>query len=160
MIKVMFVCHGNICRSPMAEFLLKEIVKEKGVEENFLIKSSATSYEEIGNPVHYGTARILDKLKIDYSKKVAEKLKSSDYDKYDYFIGMDKANLRNMKLIFGSDREGKISLLLSYAGENRDVSDPWWTGDFETTYKDIKKGVNALYEFIKKEKPSYKKSID
>ena len=149
MIKIMFVCHGNICRSPMAEFLLKELVKKKGEQDNFLIKSSATSYEEIGNPVHYGTAKVLDRLNINYSGKVAEKLKSSDYDKYDYFIGMDKANLRTMKVIFGGCNHEKLSLLLDYTGENRDVSDPWWTGDFETTYKDISNGVNAFYEYLK-----------
>ena len=149
MVRVMFVCHGNICRSPMAEFLFKKLIKEKGVEDNFIVKSSATSYEEIGNPVHYGTAKILDKLNINYYSKRAEKLKSSDYDNYDYFIGMDNANIRNMFNIFNGDKAKKISLLLSYTGENREVSDPWWTGNFNETFADIDSGVKAFYEYLK-----------
>ncbi len=149
MVRVMFVCHGNICRSPMAEFLFKKLIKEKGAEDNFIVKSSATSYEEIGNPVHYGTAKILDKLNINYYSKRSEKLKSSDYDNYDYFIGMDNANIRNMFNIFNGDKAKKISLLLSYTGENREVSDPWWTGNFNETFADIDSGVKAFYEYLK-----------
>ena len=149
MVKVMFVCHGNICRSPMAEFLFKKLIKEKGEEDNFIVKSSATSYEEIGNPVHYGTAKILDRLNINYYSKRAEKLKSSDYDNYDYFIGMDNANIRNMFNIFGGDKDNKISLLLSYTGDNREVSDPWWTGNFNETYADVDSGVKAFYQYLK-----------
>lgn len=149
MVRVMFVCHGNICRSPMAEFLFKKLVEEKGQADKFVIKSSATSYEEIGNPVHYGTAKILDRLNINYYSKRAEKLKSSDYDNYDYFIGMDNANIRNMYNIFNGDKDNKIFLLLKFNGENREVSDPWWTGNFNETFTDIDSGVKAFYEYLK-----------
>ena len=133
----------------MAEFLFKKLIKEKGEENKFIVKSSATSYEEIGNPVHYGTAKILDRLNINYYSKRAEKLKSSHYDNYDYFIGMDNANVRNMYNIFNGDRERKISLLLTYTGENREVSDPWWTGNFDETFADVDSGVKAFYEYLK-----------
>ncbi|MBQ3493212.1 MAG: low molecular weight phosphotyrosine protein phosphatase [Clostridia bacterium] len=150
MIKIMFVCHGNICRSPMAEFLLKDLVEKKGDSANFLIKSSATSSEELGNPVHNGTRGVLDRLNISCAGKRAVKLSAKDYDSYDYFIGMDGANVSNMKRLFGGDAKGKVSMLLDYAGESRDVADPWWTGDFEQTYLDVKKGVESLYEQLKK----------
>ena len=150
MIKIMFVCHGNICRSPMAEFLMKDLIKKDGLEQEFFIASSATSYEEEGNPVHYGTRRILDRFNIDYRHKRAVKLLPSDYDKYDYFIGMDERNIRNMQRIFGGDKDGKISLLLSYAGIDRAVSDPYYTGDFESVYSDINTGVQSFYNFLKK----------
>lgn len=150
MIKIMFVCHGNICRSPMAEFLMKDLVEKKGESDKFLIKSSATSSEELGNPVHFGTRGVLDRLGISCKGKHAVKLNSKDYNEYDYFIGMDAANLKNMQRIFGGDPENKISLLLSYVGENRDVADPWWTGNFEETYRDVSAGVNALYKALSK----------
>ena len=150
MIKVMFVCHGNICRSPMAEFMLKDLVKKQGKESEFVIESSATSFEEIGNPVHRGTRAVLDKHGISYKGKYAVHLEKSDYDKYDYFIGMDIANLKNMERIFGGDKQSKISLLLDYAGEHREVADPWWTGDFSATERDVVKGVNAFYEHLKR----------
>ena len=149
MIKIMFVCHGNICRSPMAEFLFKDLVKKKGESENFYIRSSATSMEEYGSPVHHGTRKILDRLGISCFSKRAELLGSADYQKYDYFIGMDKRNIRNMERIFGGDKDNKIHLLLELAGISRDVADPWWTGDFEQTYQDIVLGINALYERVK-----------
>ena len=149
MIKINFVCHGNICRSPMAEFLFKDLIKEKGTENEFLAVSSATSTEELGNPVHYGTAKILDRLGIDYSKKRAVQVKASDYEKYDLFIGMDEANVKNLKRLFSGDPENKVKMLLEYAGESRGVADPWWTGDFSTTYFDVSNGVTALYKFLK-----------
>ncbi|MBE5754898.1 MAG: low molecular weight phosphotyrosine protein phosphatase [Clostridiales bacterium] len=150
MIKIMFVCHGNICRSPMAEFLMKDLVEKKGESDKFLIKSSATSSEELGNPVHRGTRGVLDRLGISYKGKYAVKLTAKDYNYYDYFIGMDAANLKNMQRIFGGDPKNKISLLLSYAGENRDVADPWWTGNFEETYRDVSVGVDAFYKALTK----------
>ncbi len=148
MIKIMFVCHGNICRSPMAEFLFKDLVKRMGKEDLFYIKSSATSSEELGNPVHYGTKAVLDRLNISCKGKVAEKLKASDYNNYDYFIGMDEYNRRNMINLFGGDKENKVKLLLDFTSEPRDVADPWWTGNFEITYNDISKGLNALYNYL------------
>lgn len=155
MIKIMFVCHGNICRSPLAEFLMKDLVKKDGLEQEFFIASSATSYEELGNPVHYGTRKILDQLKIDYKHKRAVKLMPNDYEKYDYFVGMDQVNVRNMQRIFGGDKDGKISMLLSYAGEDRAVSDPYYTGDFESVYQDISRGVKSFYKFLKKFSKNY-----
>ena len=152
MIKIMFVCHGNICRSPMAEFLMKDLVAKKGKKEDFYIESSATSSEELGNPVHYGTRKVLDKLSISYAGKYAQKLTAKDYDRFDYFVGMDCLNARNMLRIFGGDKENKISLLLDYTGENRDVADPWWTGNFDQTYNDVSRGIVAFYEFLTKEK--------
>ena len=151
MIKIMFVCLGNICRSPMAEFLMKDLVKSKGMEDEFLIMSSATSNEEEGNPVHYGTARVLDKYGINYSKKRAVKLTAKDYDQFDYFIGMEKANKRNMERIFNGDPEGKISLIMDYTDTPKDVADPWYTGNFDATEKDVLKGIKGIYNHFIKE---------
>ena len=142
--KLLFICHGNICRSPMAEFIMKKIVDENGLSDKFYIESAATSTEEIGNSVHYGTRRVLDKYNIDYSKKRAVQITRQDYDKYDYIIGMDRYNLRNMERIFGPDRKDKISLLLDHTGEYRDVADPWYTGDFTQTEDDVLRGCRAL----------------
>ena len=150
MIKIMFVCLGNICRSPMAEFLMKDLIRKKGVEDKFFIMSSATSNEEEGNPVHYGTARVLDKYGIDYSKKRAVKLTAKDYGEFDYFIGMEKANKRNMERIFNGDPEGKISLIMDYTDTPKDVADPWYTGDFEKCKTDIINGCKALLKEIQK----------
>ena len=149
MVKIMFVCHGNICRSPMAEFLMKDLVQKKGESQNFEIKSSATSSEELGNPVHYGTKGVLDRLGISCKGKYAVKLTASDYNKYDYFIGMDEYNRRNMLRIFGSDPQNKISCLMDYTDNPREVADPWYTGNFTDTYNDVSEGVLALYEHIK-----------
>lgn len=148
----MFVCHGNICRSPMAEFLMKDFVKKQGKESEFFIRSSATSSEEIGNGVHRGTRAILDKLGISYAGKVAIRLTKSDYDNYDYFIGMDSANKYNMLRIFGGDPQGKVSLMLDYTIAPRDVADPWYTGDFNQTYADIVSGIQGFCDFLKSKK--------
>ena len=148
MTKILFVCHGNICRSPMAEFLLKDMVKKAGRDDEFLIESAATSYEEIGNPVHPGTKRKLAEHGISAKGKRARKLVNSDYDDYDLFIGMDGANIRNMKRIFGGDPEGKVKLMLEYAGLSRDVADPWYTGNFDVTYDDIMLGLEGLMKEI------------
>mgnify|MGYP003313493276 CR=1 FL=1 len=146
MIKILFVCHGNICRSPMAEFLFKDYVKKKNTEDMFYIESAATSSEELGNCVHYGTRKILSNLGIDCSKKKARKIRYSDYNDFDYIIGMDERNIINLKLFFKNDE--KISLLLSYAGKKVGISDPWYTGDFNKTYTDVMEGIEALYEHI------------
>lgn len=148
MINILFVCHGNICRSPMAEFVMKDLVCKNGREEQFCIASAATSTEEIGNDIHYGTRSILKKHGIPFEKRRAVRITKSDYDKYDYIIGMDSANIRNMRRIFGEDTCGKLSLLLSFAEINRDVADPWYTGDFDTAYSDIQLGCRALFEKI------------
>ncbi len=146
MIKVLFICHGNICRSPMGEFILKKMVKEKGLADEFEIASAATSTEEIGNPVYPPAKRKLKEHGIDCSGKYAVQLKRSDYDRYDYFLCMDNRNIQNTLRIFGSDPEGKVSLLLSYCGERREVADPWYTDDFDTAYDDIWRGCRAFLE--------------
>lgn len=145
MSRILFVCHGNICRSPMAEFVMKDLVDKKGLSEKFTIKSAATSTEEIGNIVHYGTRKILDRLNISYQGKVAVQLKKSDYNEYDLIIGMDSQNIRNILRIVGNDSEGKIFKLLDFA-YGGDVADPWYTGDFEKTYKDVLSGCTALLD--------------
>lgn len=137
MIKILFVCHGNICRSPMAEFVLKDMVEKEGIASEFYIASAATSTEEIGNPVHHGTRSKLAQVGISTSGKYAVQMKRSDYQEYDYIIGMDNWNYRNMLRIAGKDKEEKISLLLDYTDHPQDVADPWYTGDFEKTYEDV-----------------------
>ena len=149
MIKIMFVCHGNICRSPMAEFYMKQIVKHAGLENDIFVASSATSLEEIGNDTHYGTKAILDKYNIPYTRRQAVRFTANDYEEYDLCLLMDKNNLRNIKYIVPDDCEDKIKLLLEYAGESASIADPWYTGEFETTYRDVKRGCNALLEYIK-----------
>ena len=150
MIKILFICHGNICRSPMAEFVFKDIAEKCGMGNKFYVASAATSYEEIGNPVHYGTAKILDKLGISYHEKRAVHLEKSDYKKYDYLVCMDSANVRNTLSIVGNDEDKKIYKLLEFVNSSDDVADPWYTGDFNTTYKDVLAGCNGLLKIIKK----------
>ena len=149
MIKILFVCHGNICRSPMAEFVFKDMVKKAGISDSFYIASAATSTEELGNPPHRGTREILGRLGISYDGKYAVQITRADYDKYDLIIGMDSANIRNLKRILGEDKENKIYKLLEFAGLSRDVDDPWYTGRFETTYQDILTGCEGLLRFFK-----------
>lgn len=151
MIKILFVCHGNICRSPMAEFVMKDIVKKEGVADQFYIASAATSTEEIGNPVHYGTRNKLGQLGISTAGKYAVQMKSSDYQEYDYIIGMDSWNYRNMLRIAGKDKKNKISLLLDYTDHPRDVADPWYTGDFEKTYEDVLAGCQGFLAYLRQQ---------
>lgn len=146
MYRIMFVCHGNICRSPMAEFIMKNMVKDKGLSESFFIASSATSTEEIGNPVYPPAQRELKRHGISSEGKSAVQLKKSDYDKYDVFAVMDENNLRNIRHIFPNDPQGKVHKLLEYTGSGRDVADPWYSGDFETAYNDIYSGCKALLD--------------
>ena len=154
MIKIMFVCHGNICRSPMAEFIFKKLIKDAGVESKFLVRSSATSTEEIyhgkGNPVYPPAKRELAKNKIPTEEREAVQLKASDYTEYDLFIGMDSANIRNMLRIFSGDPEGKVKKLLSFAGKDADVSDPWYSDRFDIAFSDISEGCIALLEHLTK----------
>lgn len=144
MIKVLFVCHGNICRSPMAEYVMKDLVKKSGYEEDFIIQSAATSTEEIGNHIHYGTRTKLREVGIPTDNRVAVQLRRSDYDKFDYIIGMDRWNYKNILRIVGEDTEKKVSLLLEFAGSTRDIADPWYTGNFDQTYEDVREGCEAL----------------
>ena len=148
MTKIMFVCHGNICRSPMAEFVMKDIVKSAGMEKDFYIASSATSTEEIGNPVHYGTKNKLRQYGISVDGKYAVQLTKADYEKYDYIIGMDSWNMRNILRIVGQDTKNKVYKLLDFAGENRDIADPWYTDNFDETYRDVHLGCTKLFEKI------------
>lgn len=150
MIRVLFICHGNICRSPMAEFVLKDMVKKAGLADQFEIASAATSTEEIGNPVHRGTRNKLRQVGISVDGKRAVQLQKSDYGKYDYLIGMDEWNIRNMLRILGGDPEGKVHKMLEFAGSGRDVADPWYTGDFEATYRDVVDGCEGLIKVLKK----------
>ena len=144
--KILFICHGNICRSPMAEFVLRDMVKKEGLERYFEIASAATSTEELGNPVHPGTRRKLSQAGISCAGKTARQMNRRDYDAYDLLIGMDRYNMRNMERICGGDPEEKMRKLLS-----RDVADPWYTGNFEDTYADILEGCTALLEELRTE---------
>ena len=149
MIKILFVCHGNICRSPMAEFVMKDMVKRQGLADQFYIASAAISTEEIGNPVHYGTRNKLAQVGISTAGKYAVRMERRDYQEYDYIVGMDRWNYKNMLRISGNkDKDKKISLLLDYTDHPRDVADPWYTGDFEKTYEDIMAGCKGLLEHI------------
>ena len=145
MIRVLFICHGNICRSPMAEFLMKELVRQAGQAEAFCIASAATSAEELGNPVYPPVRRKLAEHGIDCTGKTARQLTRRDYEDWDLLIGMDHANIRNMRRICGGDPEEKIHLMLDYAGRSgQEVADPWYTGDFEATWQDVLSGCRGL----------------
>ena len=148
MIKVLFVCHGNICRSPMAEFVFKDMVKQRGEEKEFLIESAATSTEEIGNRVYPPARRKLAEHGISCEGKTARQMRASDYRRFDLLIGMDRANLRNMQRICGGDPDGKIHLLLDYTDRPGDVADPWYTGDFDATWRDVEEGCRGLLNTI------------
>ena len=149
--RVLFICHGNICRSTMAESVFTYIVKEKHLEDLFYINSAATSREEIGNGPHYGTVNKLRNVGIPVIPHRAVQMTAADYDKYDYLIGMDTANIRNMNRIAGGDPEEKIYKLLTFAGSGRDVADPWYTGDFESTFEDVWVGCEGFLDFLKSE---------
>ena len=144
----MFVCHGNICRSPMAEFVMKKLVREAGLESEFVISSSATSTEEIGNPVYPPAREELKRHGISCAGKYAVQLKRSDYEKYDLFLVMDSNNMRNIARIFPADPEQKVHKLLEFAGRNDDVADPWYTRRFEIAYNDICEGCQGLLEHL------------
>ena len=146
---ILFVCHGNICRSPMAEFVMKDLVKKAGLEHEFSIASAATSTEEIGNPVYPPARRKLAEHGIGCAGHAARQLRRDDYDRWDYLVGMDSANLRNMHRICGGDPAGKISLLLDWTNRPGSVADPWYTGDFEATWQDVLEGCRNLLEQIR-----------
>ena len=148
MIKILFVCHGNICRSPMAEFIMKDIVEKKGIADNFEIASCATSTEEIGNSVYPPAKKKLAEHNISCAGKTARQMTKDDYNYYDYIVAMDKYNLRNMTRFVGEDLDSKVSLLMSHTNRPGDVADPWYTGDFETTYKDVYEGCTELLKHI------------
>ncbi|MCI8545709.1 MAG: low molecular weight phosphotyrosine protein phosphatase [Clostridia bacterium] len=148
MIKILFVCLGNICRSPMAEFVFKDMVKKRGLEEEFYIESAATSSEEIGSPVHYGTRKKLQEVGISVDGKYARKLIKEDYEKFDYILGMEDYNITNILRIVGEDRENKVFRLLDFSNNPRDIADPWYTHNFDKTYEDICEGCKAFLNRI------------
>ena len=147
--RILFVCHGNICRSPMAEFVMKDLVKKAGLEDKFLIESAATSTEEIGNSVYPPARQKLAEHGISCKGKTARQMNSSDYNRYDLLIGMDSWNIRNMNRICGGDPEGKIHMLMDYTNRPGEVADPWYTDDFEATWRDVLEGCLALLKTIK-----------
>ena len=153
-IKVLMVCHGNICRSPMAEFVMKKLVSDAGLTARFQIASAATSTEEIwngiGNPVYPPAKAELARHGISCEGKRARQVTRADYAEYDYLIGMDSANIRNIKRIAGGDPEGKVHKLLEFAGSDRDIADPWYTGNFDETYRDVVEGCEALFKKLQR----------
>lgn len=154
MTRILFVCLGNICRSPMAEFIMKELVFQAGLSREFFIASAATSAEEVGNDVYPPARRKLAQEGIDCTGKTARQLTAADYEKYDLLIGMDGSNLRNMRRLFGGDALGKCHLLLDYTSRPGDVADPWYTGDFDRAWKDILAGCQGLLAQLQKEGPT------
>lgn len=146
MIKILFICHGNICRSPIAEYVMKDLIQKKHLESSYEIASAATSIEEIGNPVYPPAREELRRHGISCSGHHARQVTKADYDYYDYLIVMDRMNLRNLNRIIGSDPQGKVSKLLSFAGLSGDIEDPWYTGAFDEVYDQILEGCSALLE--------------
>ena len=144
MIKILFLCHGNICRSPMAEFMMKDMVRKAGFTADFYIESAATSREEIGNDTHRGTKAKLRELGIPFTPRKARQVTLDDYDDFDYLIVMDQENIRGLRRIIKDDPDEKIYKLLDFAGEDRDIADPWYTGNFDQTYDDILAGLRGL----------------
>ncbi len=151
MTKILFVCHGNICRSPMAEFVMKDMVRKAGLENEIRISSAGTSAEELGNPVYSPVRRLLTEHGIDCAGKMARRMIPGDYGAYDLLIGMDEANLRNMRRLCGGDPEGKIHRLLEYTGRQGEVADPWYTRDFEATWRDVNDGCRGLLDLLMSE---------
>ncbi len=152
MTKILFICLGNICRSPMAEYVFKDMIEKRKIQNQFIIDSAATSNEEIGNGMHYGTRRKLDEVGIKYNKHIAKKMTAEDYKNYDYLIGMEESNIRNILRIVKNDNENKIFRLLDFSNNPRDIADPWYTGNFDKTYDDILEGCKGLLEHILKNK--------
>lgn len=148
MIRVLFVCHGNICRSTMAQSVFQYMVDQAGLSDRFYIDSAATSREETGNPPHHGTQRKLRQVKIPCIPHRARQMRPEEYDQFDYIIGMDTWNIRNINRIIGNgDPDGKVSRLLDFTDrKGQDIADPWYTGDFDVTYEDVKEGCEALLQ--------------
>ena len=144
LIRILFICHGNICRSPMAEFIMKYLVKQAGLEKQFLISSAATTTEELGNDIYPNAKAELKRHGIPFSKRCARQIRSDEYNDWDYIIAMDEENINDIIYIVGKDSQHKVKLLLSFTGENKSVSDPWYTRDFFKAYKDIEQGCKAL----------------
>ena len=150
--KILFVCHGNICRSPMAEFVMKHLVREAGLADNILVESKALHRDEIGSDTHRGTREVLRAHNIPFEKRRATLMTAADYDAYDCIIGMDTENMRDLMRLTGNDPQHKVRRLLSCIGEERDVADPWYTGNFDVTYRDVDAGCRALLRALTKNK--------
>lgn len=149
MLKILFVCHGNICRSPMAEYVMKDLVRKAGLAQQIAVSSAATSAEEIGNPVYPPARRKLAEHGISCDGHAARQLTRGDYERFDYLVGMDGENLAAMRRLFGGDPAGRLSLLLDHSDRPRDVADPWYTRDFEATWRDVGEGCRALLSEVK-----------
>ena len=152
MTRILFVCLGNICRSPMAEFIMKDLIEKEGISGRFFIESAATSGEEIGNPVYPPARRELSRHGISCGGKTARKMQKSDYERFDLLVGMEESNLRRMRTICGGDPDGKIVRLLDFTDRPADIDDPWYTGDFEATYQDVRKGCEGFLAFALEKK--------
>lgn len=149
MINVLFVCHGNICRSPMAEFVMRELVRRAGLAEEIAVESKACRTDEIGSDTHPGTQRVLRANGIPFSRREACQITGADYGAYDVIVAMDSENMRDLMRLTGNDPQKTCHLLMSFAGERRDVADPWYTGDFDATYRDVLRGCRALLDKIR-----------
>lgn len=148
MIRILFVCLGNICRSPMAEMMFKDLLKKNNLKNKFHVESKATSYEEEGNGLHYGAIDILKRHGIPIEPHKANRIQKEDYNKFDYIIGMDEENIANINRIIGEDSAHKVHKLLDFSNNQGDIADPWYTGNFVETYKDLEEGLNAFLKYL------------